>query len=394
VRAPLVLLLGALAGLSSGCGQVASGDRPEVPAALSFSEEQLRDRIDAVIDFTEMRYMDTSQHAAWQILHGVVAYGRELRIYHEGELVRALDWLLQGGRLTGFQLRPTPHGLDVITEPGSRTGQGHEDQWLGYMVFANVQWDDTIVWEGRNYTIGDMVRQAMWDIHDGMEASWTLMALSAFPEQVPFDGSWKAADGQQWTLERIVAMEAAQDLRTSACGGSHRLSGLALTLNRYLAQVPPGTPLEGGWKAAEEKIQESIRTIRAYQQPDGSFSAEYFSRPVHTSDLVKRMSTTGHQLEFLTIALTDAQLREPWVTRAVIHLVELFEQTRDLPVECGGLYHSANALKIYRDRRFGMRQFGDPQPEHPAAVEHPRGEAPGEQPPGAVPLDVPSVAAP
>lgn len=380
-RAVVVVVLGALSGLFAGCGDVPTGDRPGVPAAASWSDEELRDRIDAVIDFTEMRYMDTSQHAAWQILHGVVAFGRELRIYHEGQLVRALDWLLGGGRLTGFQLRPTPHGLDVITEPGSRTGQGHEDQWLGYMVFANVQWDDPIVWEGQTYTIGDMVRQAMWDIHDGMEASWTLMALSAFPEHVPFDGAWTAADGQQWTIERIVAMEAAQDLRTSACGGSHRLSGLALTLNRYLAQAPPDMPLQGGWKAAEEKIQESIRTIQAYQQPDGSFSAEYFSRPVHTSDIIKRMSTTGHQLEFLTIALTDDQLREPWVTRAVIHLVELFEQTRDLPVECGGLYHSANALKIYRDRRFGTREFREAPASAPAADE--------QQPPPPLPLEAP-----
>ncbi len=46
----------------------------------------------------------------------------------------------------------------------------------------------------------------------------------------------------------------------------------------------------------------------------------------------------------------DERLAEPWVGRAVERLVSLMEQTADLDVECGGLYHAAHGLALYRHR--------------------------------------------
>src|SRR4029078_7447985 len=163
--------------------------------------------------------------------------------------------------------------------------------------------DDSLVVGGRTFKVRDLVTQAQWDIYDGMEATWTLMAFSTY---LPLDTEWTAKDGTKWNIPRIVAMEAKQNLDDSACGGTHRMYALAVALNRYReaggkVSDDPNDP----WFQCQKKIDDAVATIRSYQQPDGSFSTNYFARPGTSSDIALRISTTGHALEFLTVALPD-----------------------------------------------------------------------------------------
>ena len=77
--------------------------------------------------------------------------------------------------------------------------------------------------------------------------------------------------------------------------------------------------------------------------------------PGSSPDLAQNLGTTGHILEFLALALTDEQLKEPWVRRAAANLCDLFRRTRNVPLECGALYHAAHGLVLYRSRMFGPR---------------------------------------
>ncbi len=241
--------------------------------------------------------------------------------------------------------------MDVLLGPGNGSGQGHEDQWLAVLSQCGLEPDDPVVYRGKNYTIDDLVNQAKWDIHDGMEASWTVIGLT---EYLPLDADWTAKDGSQWTIERIMAMEAKQDLDESACGGSHRLIGMTMALARY---VNEGRTPRDGWAQAEKVIDDTIDVAKKYQQPNGAFSSSYFRRASSTPDVAKSIGTTGHTLEFLALALREEELSEPWMTRAVAQLCGLLETTRDMPVECGALYHAAHGLQVYRLRRFGQREF-------------------------------------
>lgn len=361
VSSSLLLLLASSGGGSSDDSEAAAAGGGFKPEAVQLpSDEALRDEIDEVLKFTGGRYMDAQQHAAWQIVHGIVAFGPGLQIYNNGELVPALEWILAGGTLRGWNLQEGSHGLKAVLESGSRSGQGHPDQWLGYLSLCGLEPDHPIIVQGRTYTLFDLVTQAQADIYDGMEASWTLMGLSTY---LPLDATWTAADGSEWDLERIVAMEAAQDINESACGGTHRLSGLSVALNRYLAE---GGELTGGWLEAEEVIRKAVETAKRYQQPDGAFSTSYFERPGNAPDLALRMGTTGHTLEFLCYALNDEELAEEWVKASVTQLCKIFRQTRDLPIECGALYHAARGLQLYRLRRFGEPAFAS---DYAATVE-------------------------
>ncbi len=316
------------------------------------SDEELRERISRVLGFTLARHLNVKVSNAWQVVHGVLAFGPRLEVLVDGEPVPALDYLLEGGQLAGWTLVPGEQfpegqGLEAILEPGDKVGQGHEDQWLGYLSQIGLAPDRTIVVRGQRFTTADMVRQAQWDVYDGMEATWTVMAFSTY---LPLDARWKAKNGDEWTLERLVAMEARQDLRASACGGTHRLYGLCAAVNRFLQS---GQPLEGGWLEAEKKIQESVAAAQRYQNADGSFSSNYFHGPGQAADVGVQINTTGHTLEFLMLALKDEELRQPWITRAVLFLCGKLEATRKLDLECGGLYHAAHGLVLYHQRRFG-----------------------------------------
>ncbi len=343
--------------LSIGCSKPTA----KVAETKLPGDGELRDRIDRAIDFTRSnRHMDIEDQAAWQIVHGALVYGRDLQVYHDGQLVGALDYLLDGGQLRGWTLRNGDHGLEAVLDAGSKTGQGHEDQWLGYLSQCGLNVDEPITVDGQQYQVNDLITQAQWDIYDGMEASWTLMAFATY---LPLDVEWQAKDGTTWTISRIVEMEAAQNLDESACGGTHRMYGLAVALNRYLrdgGKVDPDG--DGPWDKAQRKVDEAIVAARRNQQPDGSFSTNYFARPATSPEIATRIGASGHTLEFLTVALSDEQLKQPWVARAAINMVESLERTRKFDLECGALYHAAHGLELYRARRFGPRS-GNSKPE-------------------------------
>ena len=77
--------------------------------------------------------------------------------------------------------------------------------------------------------------------------------------------------------------------------------------------------------------------------------------------MAKNLGTTGHLLEFLALAMSDAQIKEPWVTHAALNLCDVFRKTRDIPLECGALYHAAHGLVLYRTRLFGPRSYATPE---------------------------------
>jgi hypothetical protein len=372
VSASLGILLLSIAALS-GCDRSDLTDSATSAtadaAAKPMTDAELRDRLDRVVDFTvNQRHMNTKDHAAWQVVHGALAYGRDLTIEHEGKLVPALDYLLAGGRLNGWNLRKAEHGVSSVLESGSKTGMGHEDQWLGYLSQAGLKPEERLVVAGQDYTINDLITQAQWNIHEGMEATWTLMAFSVY---LPLDAEWTAKDGTKWTVERIVGMETSQDLGESSCGGTHRLYALTKAVNRKRKE---SGELTGEWLRADEKINDCMNKVKLHQQPDGSFSTNFFTRPATSADLSLRLHSTGHTLEVLDVALTDEQFKEPWVERAVVNLLHLFEMTQNFPLECGALYHGARGLKLYRERRFGPREVASAQSATP--VNSPAAESP------------------
>ena len=233
-------------------------------------------------------------------------------------------------------------------ELGSQSGQGHTDQWLANMVQAGLSLDQPVKVGSDAVTMQEWVNQSQWDVPRNLdrEYSWTLIALNRC---LPTDTTWTASDGQTWSIERLVEEEASQDLIDSACGGTHRAIALASALKRRRSE---GGAIEGAWLEAEQVVEEAIARAREYQNRDGSFSTRFFERPGTSPDLALNLGCTGHTLEFLSIAVSDDTLNEPWMQRTVLYLCDVFRATRKVPLECGALYHSAHGLVLYRQRVF------------------------------------------
>jgi len=329
------------------------------PAARPVDPADVCRRIDAVLSqASDGRRLDAGVHGAWQAVHGILAFGRDFPIAHRGGVSPALDYLLGGGPISGWVLRPGEAGVIAVVEEGSTLAQGHPDQWLGYLSQCGVATDGDglvgglpletkIVVAGGDFTLADLLSQARHDVRPGRESSWTLMALAAY---LPPDASWRAGDGRRWTTEDVVRMEAEADIFDAACGGAHRLYGLAAAVNAYRPVHPEDPPPGSGWAVAEEVIADCIDRARRFQQADGSFSVHFFERPAASPDVFATLGATGHVLEVLALVLDDTSLAEPWVTRAADRLVTLLERTADLDVECGALYHAVHGLAIYRLR--------------------------------------------
>src|SRR5262249_34997290 len=131
-------------GLTSGCAKPTAP--PEQATQKLPTDDELRDRIDKALAFTYAnRHLSTEDQAAWQIVHGTLVYGKEVQIYHAGKLAPALDYLVEGDELRGWTMRKGDHVLKAIVEAGSKTGQGHEDQWLGYLSQCGLPTDPKIV---------------------------------------------------------------------------------------------------------------------------------------------------------------------------------------------------------------------------------------------------------
>jgi hypothetical protein len=337
--------------------------------ALPGDDEILR-QIDDALEYTyENRRLTVGQRqqdqAAWQIIHGALAFKREFLVNDGTQDVSAVNYLLAGGKMKGWNMRrgdlldekSQRYGVKALVDE-DKMGQGHCDQWMGYLSDCHLPIDETIIVEGEKHTIQDYIDQIKLDVVENptQEYSWTLMCLTAY---YPTDYAWKAKDGSDWNIEKLVEIELGHDLEQSACGGTHRMTGLTMAYNRHVAA---GKPLDGQWKKLDERIKDCQQKAKEFQNPDGSLSSNYFARPGKAADLAMAMGSAGHVMEFLATSMDKDELQQPWVKRAVLDVCKTFRKTKAVDVECGALFHAAHGLVLYREKVYGPRTFGKEAP--------------------------------
>ena len=307
---------------------------------------------DAIHNVLHERQLSESVHAAWQVVHGILAYGESFPIETSQGEKSALKFLLEGGQLNGWHFAPGHRlhngrtGLRSVMEPGTYTGQGHADQWLAVLSQAGLRLDQPISVQGKTYQMEDFLGQVQHDVPYNTEEewSWTLIALTRY---LPTSATWTAGDGDTWSIERLVEKELDQAIETSACGGTHRLIGLSMALTKRKEEAEK---IDSLWRQVEYLLRDAANVAQQYQNGDGSFSTNYFQRPGVSADTANLLATTGHTLEFLALTLSPEELRQPWVVKSVDRLCELLRDAQEMPLECGALYHAVHGLVVYRDR--------------------------------------------
>jgi len=339
------------------------------PAEPVRPTDPLDRQVDAALDVTARRVLiaesaDPRQrpHTPWQIGHGMLAFRRDYVVRVRGEKVNAYEWLAtnpiyQARVKRGKDAETTVEKMNwfYLTPYGARpqkfTGEpyefeGHPNQFLAFFALARIPLDFEFTIQGRKVTFGDMLNNAKMEVNDREEVTWDLWAFAYYFDP---DTEWRNAKGEAWSMERLVSTTLKQFSPTkSPCGGCHALFALASARNAYV-QTKSGK-FTGAWTEAHVHLEKHIQMAKQMQNRDGSFSSNYFKGPGYASDPSKRISTTGHTLEFLMMAMRQDQLQEKWVRNAVSRLSNDLIQYQAEPLEVGGMYHAADALVLYRER--------------------------------------------
>jgi len=324
-----------------------------LPAPPSGMPDGLATRIHAAIDHVAQRDVQVN-NGFWTVTHGILGVGLDLMLYDpaSNDRVNAFDYIRHGGQIRAMRFIPTEYGLDVQNGP-MFVGQGHVDQFVAEMVQVGVTPEEKFVVGGKEYTFLDFIRQAQARVRvtENQELSWSIVAIG---HCLGTDITWTNRFGEQLSFEDLVRYELSQDVKEAACGGTHRLFGLAYA--RCLHHRNGGQDV-GVWQEVANKTTQYQNLARELQNPDGSFSTNFFRGPGNDRDITLRLSSTGHTLEWLAFSLTDSQLGEPWVQRAANALALMILETQDLAVEGGTLYHATHALRLYAARQQGRSRI-------------------------------------
>jgi hypothetical protein len=312
-------------------------------------------RIEAAIDNARRRELVTS-NGFWTVFHGILGLGPSLQLRHPetNERVNAMDYIWSGGDMRGLQFIPTKHGLDVQLGP-TGIGQGHQDQFVAEMGQWDMPAERRVVVFGKDYTFMDFVRHSQMRASTSptrnQELSWAVIVVGQYIGQ---DVSWTNMFGEKLHYEDMIRYELDASVENAACGGTHRLFGLSWSYHLHRLK---GGKAEGVWKEVVEKTAKYRDLAKKYQNPDGAFSTNFFSGPGNSPDKSRRVNSTGHMLEWMALALSDDELKEPWVQEAANALALLILDLEGSPIEGGTIYHATHGLLMYYARVYGDREF-------------------------------------
>jgi hypothetical protein len=315
--------------------------------ADSFTPEQLarRDRINRCLQYFIDHPETIVRRGPWALLHASLPFGVETEVVAGNRRVNALGWMCFNGICAKQRMfQPTRTGFRTNVGPGV---QGHEGQFLAVLAQSKVQSDYPLRIGSRRYTLQDLVRYEMLTCRERSELTFKLIGLSYYLDQ---DQRWRDNRGHYWTLEKMLREELAQPINGAACGGTHRLMGMSFALVR---RQFAGYPLTGSWKRAEEYLNDYVNYTMTLQNPDGSFSTEWFERRGRDPNVERKVNTTSHILEWLIFTLPDEQLTSTQITQSVDYLLQTIGRNpgRDWPI--GPRSHALRALVLYNQRVFG-----------------------------------------
>lgn len=326
------------------------------PAVSSERLQHLATRIDKLLQHYQQRPLNTRDHNAWEVMHQVVAFGVKTKVRvggPQGPEQPAIGWLCFNYPFRGYRILQMHNGLPLGNK--GYGVQGHHGQLLAILAQSRLRKDYPLRVGGRQFTVADLIENEKRTCRTGMELTFKLIGLSYY---ISTAESWRAEDGQRWSIARLLQEEIDAPIHSAACGGTHRLMGYAYAVWKRRKE---GLPLNGQFYRAEKYLADYHRWAFRLQNPDGSFSSQWLRTRAHSADPQRRLRTTGHILEWLAFSLPQEELTRPEIVRAVEHLVRLLERDPDYAWEIGPLGHALHALAIYRQRVWKPKESPSPK---------------------------------
>ena len=306
---------------------------------------ELRSRLRECLAYYYFRPENVAIRSPWGAMHAMIAYGVDSELIAGDKRVNAIGYLCYNGVCNGQQLFYTSNGkLQARIGPGV---QGHAAQFLAMLAQSRVRTDYPLLVEGQKFTVADLIQHEKDTCRAKTELTFKLIA---FMHYLNSDDKWKSNDGQDWDIPRLIKEELAQPIVGAACGGTHRMTGFSYAVNRRERR---GEPFTGQWQRAKKFVDDFHEYTFRLQNPDGSFSTDWFAGRADNGPPSRRLETTGHITEWLAFSLDKDQLVEPRMVKSVSYLANLLIEYRNEKWGIGPLGHGLHALALYDERIFG-----------------------------------------
>lgn len=317
--------------------------------AAQMSPEMIKlcDKVRTVLARNYPRHQSARLNTPWEVMHAIIAFGVDTQIYKEGpsgEKVNAIGYMCYNYPCRDQRMLLINRGkIDASRGVGV---QGHGGQFLAILAQSYVKSDYPMMVEGRQFTLQDLINREMETCVAGEELTFKLIAMAHYLDP---DATWTTPDGEKWSIERLVREELKAPIRGAACGGTHRLMGYAYAVKK---RAQKGKEITGDFKRAQIYLRDYHRYTFGLQNPDGSFSTAWFERKGNDPSIDRRIKTTGHILEWISFSLSDEELRDPRMVKAVDYLASTMLANDGHTWEIGPLGHALHALLIYEQRVF------------------------------------------
>jgi hypothetical protein len=353
-------LLGVTAVLCASCAPEA----PPLPPKGKAEEvkirppDRLQERIAMAVELVGKRKL-RADHGFWTVFHAILGLGPDTvkLVDTKGNVVNAFQHVCDGGEIPGMTFVPTANGVDVINGE-MFFSQGHQDQFVAEMVQWGVPANRVIKVQGKDYPFQKFIDHSKMRarVGQGQELSWAIVIIG---QHFGTKCSWTNEKGEKLRFEDLVEDEVKASIIEAACGGTHRLFGLTWAYHRHLRD---GGKTEGVWRLVADRIAEHKAKAKEFRNGDGSFSTSFFRGRGNSPDMKERITTTGHILEWLALAMTEEELRAPWVEDAVFALTKMIFDIQQREMEGGALYHAVHGLLLYYARLYDGSRLGTMQP--------------------------------
>lgn len=328
---------------------------------LTRNQKVLREHVRRVLRYYYEHPMNTNERSPWEVMHCALSYEVHSHILQggpQGKPVSAVGWLCfnQACRRMKLMYVDDEGELNVRVGPAL---QGHRGQLLAILAQAKVSSEYPMRVDGHEFKIKDLIKAEMETCYPRTELTFKLIGLVHYLDT---ETQWVNDQGMQWNIRKLVSEEIRQPIRGAACGGTHRLSGLTLA---YKTREARGESVDGEYAQARRFVAQHQQYTLRTQNPDGSFSTNWFQGREDQQDIDRKLKTTGHMLEWFLYSATEKDLQNPRVTKAVYFLANLMYQNRYRDWEAGPLGHAIHALVVYD--RLAFSKY-DPPGDLPMAI--------------------------
>ena len=139
----------------------------------------------------------------------------------------------------------------------------------------------------------------------------------------------------------------AQPIIGAACGGVHRLMGFSFSVRQRQLQ---GEPINGQYARAAKFVRDYVEYTWQMQNPDGSFSTNWYEGRGNDPKNERKVQTSGHMLEWLMYTISDEEIKNQRVGKAIDFLLSKIYDQRDYKWPIGPRGHATRAVALYQAR--------------------------------------------